>query len=118
MASGLRERKKRQTRETIVPEAMRLFAERGFDGVTIADIAEAAQIAPRTYFGYFPTKEDVVFHEHVELRESLEAAIAARAKGQTTLDVMRAGREGLLVDHDPADPLERLRKELVRATPA
>jgi AcrR family transcriptional regulator len=118
MASGLRERKKRQTRDAIVREAMRLFAERGFDGVTIADIAEAAEIAPRTYFGYFPTKEDVVFHEHDEMLAGLETAIAARAEGETTLDAMRAWLAAVLVDHDPANELDRMRKQLVHESPA
>jgi AcrR family transcriptional regulator len=60
---GLRERKKQRTRASIQREAMRLFREQGYDATTIEQIAEAVEISPSTFFNYFPTKEEVVFHD-------------------------------------------------------
>ena len=60
-AEGLRARKKRQTRAAIAAAAMDLFQARGFDAVTIADIAAAADVSRKTIFNYFPAKEDLVF---------------------------------------------------------
>ena len=57
---GLRERKKRRTRQALQQAAVRLFLERGFEATTIADITAAADVAPRTFFSDHPTKEDVV----------------------------------------------------------
>jgi AcrR family transcriptional regulator len=59
--TGLRARKKQQTRRVIADTARRLFAERGFEQVTIAEIARAADVSDKTVFNYFPAKEDLYF---------------------------------------------------------
>jgi AcrR family transcriptional regulator len=74
---GLRERKRAHSRATTVDVAMGLFAERGYDTVTVADICAAAEIAPRTFFRYFPTKEDVLAEPARQMAARLTAALAA-----------------------------------------
>lgn len=75
---GLRERKRRQTRERIAQAALKLFLEQGFEATTIDQIAEAADVSKRGFFDYFPAKEDVVAAWQDEFAESLLAAVAGR----------------------------------------
>ena len=110
---GLRERKKLRTREAIVDAALRLFEERGFDQTTIADIAEAADIAPRTFFGYFPSKEDVVFADFPTRIDGLAARLAERPADETAIDAMRAWISELIEEMDVTDDRERCRKRLI-----
>ena len=87
--TGLRERKKQRTREAIVDAALELFAERGYEQTTIADIADAADVSARTVFSYFPSKEDILFSDLGQLQAQLAQMLADRAEGVTTLDVLR-----------------------------
>ena len=93
---GLRERKKRATRDAIAATARRLFAERGFDAVTVAEIAAAADVSEKTVFNHFATKEDLVFAGGEERLAQLQAAIARRPPGTSVLDVFRASSEAML----------------------
>jgi len=113
--TGLRERKKQRTREAIVEAAFELFEERGFDGTTINDIAEAAEIAPRTFFSYFPSKDDVVFHDFHERQAMVAGWLREREPGANAFDALRAGIEGMIGEADPAMLEEkRCRHRLVR----
>ena len=82
---GLRERKKQQTRDAIAAAAMRLFAERGFDAVSVAEVARAADVSVATVFNYFPTKEDLVYDRMEAFEEALLAAVREREAGESTL---------------------------------
>jgi AcrR family transcriptional regulator len=116
--AGLRERKKQQTRETIVREAMRLFSKRGFEATTVAEIAEAAEIAPRTFFSYFETKEDVVFHDLEELLVRLREELEKREPGTTTFDALREWIARSLAIHDASGREELARRKLIGRTTA
>jgi AcrR family transcriptional regulator len=87
---GLRERKKRAAREAIATTARRLFAERGFDAVTVAEVAAAADVSEKTVFNHFPTKEDLAFAGREQGLMQLVADIAERPAGASVLDVFRA----------------------------
>jgi AcrR family transcriptional regulator len=110
---GLRERKKQRTREAIVDAALRLFEERGFDHTTIADIAEAADIAPRTFFGYFPSKEDVVFADFPQTLETLGERLRGRPDEETAIEAIRAWIGGLLEERGLIEERERCRKRVI-----
>jgi len=82
---GLRERKKEQTRQLIADAARELFAERGFDAVTVAEVARAADVSEATVFNYFPRKEDLVYGRMESFEDELLAAVRDRAPGESAL---------------------------------
>lgn len=86
---GLRERKKQQTRQTIYEAARRLFAERGFDAVTVAEVAAAANVSEVTVFNYFPTKEDLFYGGMQFFEEELLEAVRSRRRGESALVALR-----------------------------
>ena len=104
---GLRERKKRQTREVIAQAAMRLFVARGFDEVTVADVARAADVSEKTVFNYFPAKEDLVLHGGEERRAALIEAIRTRPAGTSIVEPFRAGTMEF-IDRVRDDPVESI----------
>ncbi|CAA9285306.1 MAG: Transcriptional regulator, AcrR family [uncultured Corynebacteriales bacterium] len=103
--TGLRERKKRQTRQAIYAAAVRLFGERGWHATTVADIAAAADIAPRTFFAYFPAKEDVLFAPYEDLFTGFDELMLTRPHGGSVLDELRTWLDQVFVqqaeDFDP-----------------
>jgi AcrR family transcriptional regulator len=114
MTEGLRERKKQRTRQQIIEAAMGLFAEHGYHATTIADIAEAADVAPRTFFSYFPSKEAVVFHNVDRDMGSLAEVLRNRLPGENVFDALRRWIDSMfdqwLAEGDEA----LLRKQLCR----
>jgi AcrR family transcriptional regulator len=93
---GLRARKKRATRDVIAATARRLFAERGFDAVTVAEIAAAADVSEKTVFNHFATKEEVAFAGGEAPMNQLLADIAQRPAGTSVLDVFRATTDAMI----------------------
>jgi AcrR family transcriptional regulator len=90
---GLRARKKQQTRQLIFDAAQRLFVERGFEAVSVAEIARAADVSEVTVFNYFSTKEDLFYGGMTAFEESLLQAVRARHRGES---VSKAFRRALL----------------------
>jgi AcrR family transcriptional regulator len=111
---GLRERKKQRTRDAIARAALRLFAERGYDETTLAEIAEAADVAPRTIFAHFENKEDILFSDEGGVLDELKRRLDDRPAGTTTVDALR---EFVACMKSP-DEDDRLRKKVIMASPA
>ena len=86
---GLRERKKAQTRQAIAEAAQRLFVERGFDAVTVAEVAREADVSQGTVFNYFPTKEELFYSGMVVFEAELVEAVRERAPGESALTAFR-----------------------------
>jgi AcrR family transcriptional regulator len=106
----LRDRRKDRTRRVIQAEALRLFADKGFAATTIEEIAAAADIAPRTFFRYFPAKEEVVFWADYQL--TLAGFVAARPGDEPAIQALHHGiADGLadFYDQDRERLLERIK---------
>jgi AcrR family transcriptional regulator len=116
---SLRERKRERTRQALVDAALELFERNGYEATTVAEIAARAEVGTRTFFNYFPTKEDLLFPEYdLRVRTTL-AAIAGRGPDETPAEVLlRALREAGGADSDLVSPLGALRMKLSRTVPA
>ena len=114
---GLRERKKAKTRAVIREQALRLFREQGYDATTVEQIADAADVSPSTFFRYFPTKEDVVLQDDMELRWS--AALRAQPPGLSPVVALRAAMLEVFASLPDAEmALLRQSMELALTVPA
>jgi AcrR family transcriptional regulator len=101
--TGLRERKKQQTHDALSEAAIALFLERGFDEVSVTDIAAAANVSKPTLFKYFPTKQDLVLHRIADHRHE-----AARVVATAAVPPVRALREHFLAGLVARDPITGL----------
>lgn len=119
---GLRERKKREMRQRIQSVAADLFSARGFDSVTVTEVARAADVSQATVFNYFPTKEDLIFHGMSEYGRHLVATLRDRAPGTPILDAFRQDLvepRGVLADDDPDAMAGLLRtRRIIAGSPA
>ncbi len=123
MIDGLREHKKRQTRQRISDVATALFIARGFEAVTVAEIAATADVSEKTVYNYFPTKESLVYDQIDEQIEQLVAAVRDRPRGTNpmTAFVVALKRDSAHFAEMLADiPTSRIGEigEMVSSTPA
>jgi AcrR family transcriptional regulator len=112
--TGLRERKKLATRQLIAETARGLFAERGFDRVTVAEIARTADVSEKTVFNYFATKEDLVYWQLEAFEAQILEAVSGREPGESALTAFSRfvlAQRGLIVEKDP-----QRREELLALT--
>ena len=116
-SDGLRERKKRQTRAEIARAAMELFQAHGFDEVTVADVARAADVSEKTVFNYFAAKEDLVFHAGAERRAALIEAVRNRPPGASVLAPFRSATAAFIdsVERGPVDAIVAIPRLVMRS---
>ncbi|MFI8326943.1 TetR family transcriptional regulator [Streptomyces sp. NPDC085529] len=121
--TGLRERKRARTHAAISEAAIALFLEYGFDQVSVAQVAEAAEVSKRTLFAYFPTKEDLVIHRFADHEDEAARVVRGRPPEVGPLAALRDHFLAGLRDRDPITGLNDLPQllafnQLVRETPA
>ncbi|MDN3297410.1 TetR family transcriptional regulator [Streptomyces ficellus] len=103
--SGLRERKKQRTYQVISDTAIALFLEKGFDRVSVAEVAAAAEVSKPTLFRYFPAKEDLILHRFADHRDEAARTVRGRAAGVTPLGALRRHFLDGLARRDPVTGL-------------
>lgn len=118
MPTGLRERKKQRTKAAIADAALELFLARGFDQTTVVEIAEAADVSPRTFFTYFPTKEEVVFDGHTGDLDAMRERLAQRRPGESAVDALQGWIAETMAAPDFSNAAEVERRKLIHETPA
>lgn len=118
MQEGLRERKKRETRERIEAAALELFERDGFEATTIDDIAAAVDIAPRTFFHYFTIKEDVVLADYADRLGRITAVLADRPADEAPWTALREAFLVVAGDYEIARPELIRRFRIMAATPS
>ena len=118
MAPSLGERKRERTREAVADTALRLFAARGFDQVTVEEIAAASEVSPRTFFRYFATKEDTLFSESDAGREALLRALADQPGEASAVDALQSAMGALAAYYADMGERLRLRHQVVVSSPS
>ena len=103
---GLRERKKARTRQHIADAAARLFAAHGYDEVSMADVARAAEVADQTVYNYFPAKQDLVLDRADQFREWYRRLVVERPAGTSAAEALRSAARADVERHRHGDPTE------------
>ncbi|MFJ2233077.1 TetR/AcrR family transcriptional regulator [Streptomyces sp. NPDC087859] len=119
---GLRERKKLQTALRIYRTAVELFVEKGFDAVSVQEVADASEVSKMTVFNYFGTKEDLVFKPMEEHFSDPARAVRERAPGESAVEAVRRQFLAMVEGRDPSiglhsEPFARRIRTVIMATP-
>jgi AcrR family transcriptional regulator len=117
VTTGRRERKKAATRRAIADAALHLFLERGYDAVTVREVAEHADVSATTLLNHFPSKESLVFDRDADIEASLVGAVVERARQDSPLQALRAHLKERAARAGAAPGAARFRA-LVRSAPA
>ncbi len=118
METGLRERKKERTRQDLVRSALRLFADRGFDQVTVEELAAECEVSPRTFFRYFASKEDVLFAQGDRSLVQLLETLRGEPADVPALEALREAVRTLAENYEEDREAVILRHRIMSATPA
>ena len=118
MTMGLRDRKKRQTRDAVLAAASRLFAERGYAETSVDAIAEAAGISRRTFFRYFPGKEDAAFPRHEDRLAAFRGLLAERAADESAFAAVQRACTALAESFEADREAVVAHQNLVLTSPA
>jgi len=113
----LRERKKLKTREALIEHAFRLFAEQGYARTTVAQIADAADVSPSTFFAYLESKEDAVFAGYENELASIAELLESRPDTQTTVQAIAALLRSSAEAPSEVNELRQLRFNVIERTP-
>lgn len=116
--TGLRERKKQATRDQLIEAAFKLFSERGFDDVSAAEISEAVGVSERTFFRYFPVKEDVMFPDAGEKRNHVQQLLADLPPDLSLVDAIRRALVAMSHEYEGSEEIMLERARLVAGTPS
>ncbi|MFI6316291.1 TetR/AcrR family transcriptional regulator [Nonomuraea sp. NPDC050556] len=115
---GRRERKKAATRQALADAALKLFLERGFDAVSVKEVADAADVSTTTLFKHFPSKESLVFDRDSAVEQELVSAVRERSPGQSIPAALRARMLALTEPSPQEEPAQAAFIRLIESTPA
>ncbi len=116
--AGLRERKKERTRQELMRSALRQFADRGFDQVTVEEVAADCEVSPRTFFRYFSSKEDVLFAQGDRSLAGLLETLRSQPPDMPALEALRRAARTVAEDYEEDKEAVVLRHQIMSATPA
>ena len=117
-SGGLRERKKQRTRGLIADTARELFLERGFEAVTVAEVARAAEVDTKTVYNYFPSKPELFYYRLEEFEQAMIDAVREREAGVSILAAFGRfvlAQHGVLAHPDASDRLRAITRTIVES---